>query len=352
MRLALPMLKKNKILSISIYFVLLPHLYIITILKLLFMQETLKRDLVALATEIIVNEENLPLDELKKKARSITEKITILSFIEKYYQTLGGTEERLQHTIQKVTSFMDKHQDQDDDIFNIAVETTPVAPIQFKQEENVTEKSSFVAMEPAPIQKKETTPVAKEEVAIEKEVTIPIHKVEPMRTSVSEPTYEWAMPTNKTKEENSVPVPPAEPVSEPIDFAIEQPQMVSQAQFTDEERILKQTPSLEEFISKSKNTVFDKKDVSEEIKPAQSLNDKLGKNVQIGLNDKLAFVQKLFFGSESEYNKVIKHVAELPTMQQAALYIEQEVKPTYNYWKGKEEYEERFLSLLLKRFEV
>ena len=161
-----------------------------------------------------------------------------------------------------------------------------------------------------------------------------------MRTSVSEPTYEWAVPTSKPKEENSVPVPPAEPVSEPIDFAIEQPQMVSQAQFTDEERILKQTPSLEEFISKSKNTVFDKKDVSEEIKPAQSLNDKL------------AFVQKLFFGSESEYNKVIKHVAELPTMQQAALYIEQEVKPTYNYWKGKEEYEERFLSLLLKRFEV
>ena len=121
---------------------------------------------------------------------------------------------------------------------------------------------------------------------------------------------------------------------------------------SDEERILKQTPSLEEFISQSKHTVFDKKDADEEVKPVQSLNDKFGKTAQIGLNDKLAFVQKLFFGSESEYNKVVKHIADLHSMQDAVVYIEQEVKPTYNYWKGKEEYEQRFLDLVLKRFEV
>ena len=88
------------------------------------------------------------------------------------------------------------------------------------------------------------------------------------------------------------------------------------------------------------------------MKPAQSLNDRFGKTAQIGLNDKLAFVQKLFFGSESEYNKVVKHIADLHSMQDAVVYIEQEVKPTYNYWKGKEEYEQRFLDLVLKRFEV
>ena len=88
------------------------------------------------------------------------------------------------------------------------------------------------------------------------------------------------------------------------------------------------------------------------MKPAQSLNDKFGKTTQIGLNDKLAFVQKLFFGSESEYNKVVKHIADLHSIQDAVIYIEQEVKPTYNYWKGKEEYEQRFLDLVLKRFEV
>ena len=108
------------------------------------------------------------------------------------------------------------------------------------------------------------------------------------------------------------------------------------------------TESLIDAMKKS----FDKKDADEEVKPAQSLNDKFGKTAQIGLNDKLAFVQKLFFGSESEYNKVVKHIADLHSMQDAVVYIEQEVKPTYNYWKGKEEYEQRFLDLVLKRFEV
>ena len=141
--------------------------------------------------------------------------------------------------------------------------------------------------------------------------------------------------------------------SKPSKSAIKQlADFIQQPEYTDEERILKQTPSLEEFISKSKHTVFDKKDADEEVKPAQSLNDKFGKTAQIGLNDKLAFVQKLFFGSESEYNKVVKHIANLHSMQDAVIYIEQEVKPTYNYWKGKEEYEQRFLDLLLKRFEV
>ena len=205
------------------------------------------------------------------------------------------------------------------------------------------------------------------------------------------PEPHWALPVNRSKtEEVAEPVEKAEIVEKPtpeeasaVTFEIEQPAIeqpaieqptiekpeideselsksaikqladfIQQPEYTDEERILKQTPSLEEFISQSKHTVFDKKDADEEVKPAQSLNDKFGKTAQIGLNDKLAFVQKLFFGSESEYNKVVKHIADLHSMQDAVVYIEQEVKPTYNYWKGKEEYEQRFLDLVLKRFEV
>jgi len=113
----------------------------------------------------------------------------------------------------------------------------------------------------------------------------------------------------------------------------------------------RQTPSLEEFLSqKAKTASFERKN-PEEPKPTQSLNDRFSKAIQIGLNDKLAFVQKLFFGSESEYNKVLKHLEELHSLEEAAVYIQQQVKPTYNHWKGKEEYEERFLSLILRRFE-
>jgi len=140
------------------------------------------------------------------------------------------------------------------------------------------------------------------------------------------------------------------PVAQPVQSA--QPEnFIQQQHLTEEQQILRQTPSLEEFLAKSKATAFDKKDHSEEVKPTQSLNDRFSKEIQIGLNDKLAFIQKLFFGSESEYNRVLQHLNQLHSLEEAAQYIQQQVKPTYNNWKGKEEYEERFLHLILRRFE-
>ncbi|WP_314205226.1 hypothetical protein [Capnocytophaga bilenii] len=141
----------------------------------------------------------------------------------------------------------------------------------------------------------------------------------------------WAMNIDQPSSQN---------IAQPSSQNIAQPQSAA-----------RQTPSLEEFLSqKAKTASFERKN-PEEPKPTQSLNDRFSKAIQIGLNDKLAFVQKLFFGSESEYNKVLKHLEELHTLEEAAVYIQQQVKPTYNHWKGKEEYEERFLSLILRRFE-
>lgn len=140
------------------------------------------------------------------------------------------------------------------------------------------------------------------------------------------------------------------PVAQPVQSA-QSENFIQQQHLTEEQQILRQTPSLEEFLAKSKATAFDKKDHSEEVKPTQSLNDRFSKEIQIGLNDKLAFIQKLFFGSESEYNRVLQHLNQLHSLEEAAQYIQQQVKPTYNNWKGKEEYEERFLHLILRRFE-
>ncbi|WP_314235591.1 hypothetical protein [Capnocytophaga sputigena] len=346
------------------------------------MKEALEHDLITLATEILANEGEWNLAQLNKQAHKITEKITILNFVEKYYQTLGASEDRMYRTMRKVSDFIDdNHQE---DIFEIEVEASEVHPITapkaVAKETPKEEPATFVAMEPAPIAKEEKPALAEK----------PVAKRILQEEQYPEPN--WALPVNRSKtEEVAVPVEKVEEVRKvevvekpkpketpAVAFEIEQPTIeqptiekpeideselsksaikqladfIQQPEYTDEERILKQTPSLEEFISQSKHTVFDKKDADEEVKPVQSLNDKFGKTAQIGLNDKLAFVQKLFFGSESEYNKVVKHIADLHSMQDAVVYIEQEVKPTYNYWKGKEEYEQRFLDLVLKRFEV
>ena len=519
------------------------------------MKETLEQELVDLATEIIAYQGRLNLSELSQKAHKISEKITILGFVEKYYQMLRTSEQRMTYTLRKVANFIDEQEN----IFNIDVAFKELQPLEQPLiEETPAEKPAFVAMEPAPVQAAAepiaekvaeptpeptpepapaepepaepvhfTTSPAEPTPAAEPATAEPIHFVTPPvetvptpvevvaepapaevpdtttdsvvemtqfaspEATITEPAA--AQPVTNTSDEDltslyqdwndwhsytlpddppaevaapvsapaATPAPTATPASEvapaqttvaaPVQAApvaqaltqpventtppttintqqplreastpdwavsIEQPivpprpqqaetvhepihatapeqaptsvveqvltaerlhphqaaqptaaaqapvaqpvqsaqaeNFIQQQHLTEEQQILRQTPSLEEFLAKSKATAFDKKDHTEEVKPAQSLNDRFSKEIQIGLNDKLAFIQKLFFGSESEYNRVLQHLNQLHSLEEAAQYIQQQVKPTYNNWKGKEEYEERFLHLILRRFE-
>ena len=525
------------------------------------MKETLEQELVDLATEIIAYQGRLNLSELSQKAHKISEKITILGFVEKYYQMLRTSEQRMTYTLRKVANFIDEQEN----IFNIDVAFKELQPLEQPLiEETPAEKPAFVAMEPAPVQAAaepidekvaEPTPEPTPEPApAEPEPAEPVHFATPpaeptpapativtepapvaepvpaepvhFTTTPAEPTPAAepapaevpdtttdsvvemtqfaspeatitepaaAQPVTNTSDEDltslyqdwndwhsytlpddppaevaapvsapvATPAPAATPASEvapaqttvaapvqaaPVAQAVTQPvenitppttintqqplreastpdwavsieqptvpprpqqaetvhepihaaaseqaptsvveqvltaerlhphqvaqptaaaqapvaqpvqsaqpeNFIQQQHLREEQQILRQTPSLEEFLAKSKATAFDKKDHTEEVKPAQSLNDRFSKEIQIGLNDKLAFIQKLFFGSESEYNRVLQHLNQLHSLEEAAQYIQQQVKPTYNHWKGKEEYEERFLHLILRRFE-
>ena len=497
------------------------------------MKEALEQELVNFAKEIIAHQGQLNISKMRQQALRLTDKITILGFVEKYYQTLKASEERMLYTMRKVASFIEEHQEED--IFNIDTDVTEIEPlnIQFQKEEAAP--LAFVAMEPAPITKQSApAPAAAQptpppaftapavppqpqqhtEPAPYKEPLYSIHakqdprdeteeeqeaRIEKVLQHVFEATQAFIPEAMKYKpfpqeeEEESVAhepkdfptepeaqpffaaaakpaapastptaPPPASVVKEPEaekphnhnpfeamaeqfiqqhvqeqaaqqkqqqaaqqvqqqtaqqvqqqtaqqhlheqmqhnpfginnatpntpfgqptaapaaqpqplenPFAatanqdnvktswamnIDQPSSQNIAQPSSQniaqpQPAARQTPSLEEFLSqKAKTASFERKN-PEEPKPTQSLNDRFSKAIQIGLNDKLAFVQKLFFGSESEYNKVLKHLEELHTLEEAAVYIQQQVKPTYNHWKGKEEYEERFLSLILRRFE-
>lgn len=515
------------------------------------MKETLEQELVDLATEIIAYQGRLNLSELSQKAHKISEKITILGFVEKYYQMLRTSEQRMTYTLRKVANFIDEQEN----IFNIDVAFKELQPLEQPLiEETPAEKPAFVAMEPAPIQAAaepiaekvaeptpeptpepapaepapaepihftttpaEATPAAEpapaEPVHFTTTPAEPIHFATPPvetapapaevsdtttdsvvemtqfaspEAAITEPTaaqpvadtsdedltslyqdwndwHSYTLPDDPPAEvaapvsapvatpapaatrasevapaQTTVAAPVAQAVAQPVEnttppttintqqplreastpdwaVSIEQPivpprpqqaetshepihaaapeqaptsvveqvltaerlhphqaaqptaaaqapvaqpvqsaqseNFIQQQHLTEEQQILRQTPSLEEFLAKSKATAFDKKDHTEEIKPAQSLNDRFSKEIQIGLNDKLAFIQKLFFGSESEYNRVLQHLNQLHSLEEAAQYIQQQVKPTYNNWKGKEEYEERFLHLILRRFE-
>ena len=167
------------------------------------MKETLEQELVDLATEIIAYQGRLNLSELSQKAHKISEKITILGFVEKYYQMLRTSEQRMTYTLRKVANFIDEQEN----IFNIDVAFKELQPLENPLiEESKTEEPAFVAMEPAPVQSAaepvhfattpiEHTPVETavatpepEPIAAPAPIATPVEEVEPSDNSVVEMT--------------------------------------------------------------------------------------------------------------------------------------------------------------------
>ena len=121
-----------------------------------------------------------------------------------------------------------------------------------------------------------------------------------------------------------------------------------------------ESAAIEDLFASVANPVFIKKEVqSQENVPVdpptespvtKNLNDILGKGIQIGLNDRLAFINNLFDQSEEDYQRVISQVQTLSSWEEAQNFIEHMIKPDYDFWEGKEEFELRFLKCLESNF--
>lgn len=82
----------------------------------------------------------------------------------------------------------------------------------------------------------------------------------------------------------------------------------------------------------------------------RSLNDRLKKSINIGLNERLAYIRQLFDGNTSDYNRVLSQLNTFTSLEEARKFIDKVVKPDYNHWEGKEEYEERFMAHIENKF--
>ena len=103
----------------------------------------------------------------------------------------------------------------------------------------------------------------------------------------------------------------------------------------------KETPVFEP-VSKSQNGVSNEK---------KSLNDTIKNDgLSIGLNDKIAFIKHLFDGKNEDYDRVISQLNTSLSFSDAKRFIEDIVKPDYNDWADKEEFEERFIEIVEAKF--
>jgi len=68
------------------------------------------------------------------------------------------------------------------------------------------------------------------------------------------------------------------------------------------------------------------------------------------LNDRIAFEKNLFNGSSDDLNRVIAQLNTIESYEEAKDFIDDLVKPEFNNWNGKEDFENRFMQLVEKRF--
>tara|TARA_A100000171_G_scaffold52996_1_gene75209 strand:+ start:20903 stop:21712 length:810 start_codon:yes stop_codon:yes gene_type:complete len=85
-------------------------------------------------------------------------------------------------------------------------------------------------------------------------------------------------------------------------------------------------------------------------KKPKSINDQAGNAMNIGLNDRLAYIKHLFSGNADDYTRVLSQINTLQTFDEAETFIKTKVKPDYNFWVEKEEYANRFMTSVERKF--
>ena len=145
----------------------------------------------------------------------------------------------------------------------------------------------------------------------------------------------------------------AEPAMEKIkDIVAQMPQETQQVDAIMEEVAIKTEvykDELEELAADFKE-MPEFEPVSEQEKN-KSLNEKLkSTTLNIGLNDRIAFIKHLFGESAKDYDRVLSQVNTLTTYKEAFEFINNVVKPDFNNWEGKEDYETRFMKIVESKY--
>ena len=91
-------------------------------------------------------------------------------------------------------------------------------------------------------------------------------------------------------------------------------------------------------------------DEQEEVETSLITNDSFKKGISFGLNDRIAFEKNLFGGSSEDLNRVISQLSSFDSFEEAQEFIEDMVKPDYDNWEGKEDYAQRFMDVVEKKF--
>lgn len=267
------------------------------------MHKKLEAELLHLANSILQMKNRDDVNALHKKAREIYEKLTVLRFVEDYVEktpNLSDTEEETINTMQQEW----------------------VGEVEFESKMVVDEVEFESKM-------------AVEEVEFESKMVFDLSEGEAVKEAFLEEKMEELFNEGDTIVKETA----KKSYSLQISLEDEFKDAISSDIAT----------NLFERATKENPIIIEKTAEKQEIKP-RSLNDALFKNnIQVGLNDRIAFVNQLFDGSQQDFNRVVSQLNSFKTEAEAKNFIYEFVKPDYD-WSAKEEFEQRLITLIERKF--
>lgn len=345
------------------------------------MKKKLEADLISIAHRILKLKNRSELVQLHQETQKLYEKLSVLLFVEENFDEVKPTigysaiQEKLETAFEKEDAIVTEKQIE----IPVTAEVELTAPISVEQavkEEEPAETPEQPVEEPIqeelpvsipeevkelPEEEPKSETIEAEPVAVQEE-----EKAEPVietpAENKSEQKAEFEPFFQITKEEEA----PAVIVEDPFiakqemkQITLEdllgnvqpEPIFVRAEQVDRTETITTTTNPVneEETVSKVEVTHTTKTEVVIDPKPS-SLNDLLSKSITIGLNDRIGFEKHLFAGSSEDLNRVLSQLSTFNTYQEAYDFIEDMVKPDYNNWEGKDDYSQRFMEIVEKRF--
>ena len=267
------------------------------------MHKKLESELMSIAHSILQMKNKNDVVALKEKAQELYERLSVLAFVDEYIESTPDTDETNKTLVSKI---------------ELAVKGV------FTDDEQEVEKEKVVMPEAI---LEESIEEVDSEFESNEESEMLVDKLElAMKGVFTDPN---------TTEEVVVEAIVEEPINEPVETP-------------------KKQLSLEEEFKDAVSVdvtqdLFQK--VEEKSTPTKAtLNDTLmQKNIQVGLNDRIAFVKHLFNHSQADFNRVLSQLNSIDTEKEAKNFINKMVKPDYD-WSGKEEYEERLITLIERKF--
>ncbi|WP_269233638.1 hypothetical protein [Flavobacterium flavigenum] len=335
------------------------------------MKKKLEADLISIAHRILKLKNKSDINQLYLETQKLYEKLTVLKFVEENFDdikpTIGYSEIESQ-----IATVFDKEENLPAAIQ--AEETVPAVVEETVIKAEVIAEPEIIEATPIEVVAEIPKVTAQKETVVD----IPVEKVEEIAAKMEEPVAETKTETEPSEEfsfktvSDLKPIPdfkpafelekeeikPEEPKvpakSDAVTISLEDILGVSyvDAQFVkvDDIKDVSSAPaaSINEFQEKQAPVLAT---IAEPVKTKTvPLNEKLARGFHIDLNDRIAFTKNLFGNNTEDYSRVLNQLLTFDSFSEAKEFIETMVKPDYNDWQGKEDYEERFLGIIEKKF--